>query len=836
MKLSLKTLSVTLLSLLPSADAFTSSGSSNVVLYWGQASAGSQESLGTYCKSTNADVYVLSFLSDFPQSRLSIHGCSGTLDVSCPDVAEDIKLCQSLGKKVLLSLGGAAGTYGFSSDQQAINFASTLWNSFGGGKSTQRPFGTAVLDGFDLDIENGDPTGYTALTTALKKLYAGGEYYIAAAPQCVYPDSSLSTALANGYFDFVFIQFYNNKCQLDGSFNWATWEEYAAEYAASTNPNIKLFLGLPGSTSAASSGYSSVSTVQTVLSSIRLSKFFGGIMLWDASQAASNVVNGVSYVSALKSLLTSSGSSDDTAAAVSISSKKPLVVSSAAAVNEWDAPIATSSVVYNEWGYPVVVTPSSSPVAASTVVYNEWGYPVVVTPSSSPVATATVVYNEWGNPVVAAPSSSVADTWNAPVSSIVSEWSSAPAETIQAWSAASPINEVIATTVVADAAIESPATQWSESNSNSGLWNPNAPVNPDNGYWTPGKYEGKIVNKLAVAELPSKKEQDSATTASTSAALNSKTSSVADSTGSKSTAVFLSFSDVASIVSSTSDVSSIVPSSEASSSVVSTVPGSSSSVTATLVPTSSSFVAISSLSSAVEFTSSSAASIDAAIESTPSKDFSSSFVSKNTFLSSFTTIRSAAPADSSLASTTETFVTTITSVASSALETVVSDTTETVQTSTSVIESAAAAESVTVTDNSLSASKSVTKSLKLVEPESVPQKCHDDSQGHIDSCLNTLFETEIKPVELNTKDITDSDVSAALPAVGEITQMTSSVSDEKQDSDELSCTKEGAVTCKDGKFAMCNFNKWVLFSCPPSTTCKALTINDIETVVGCNFI
>lgn len=64
----------------------------------------------------------------------------------------DIKTCQAAGKVVLLSLGGSIGTYGFSSSSQATTFATTLWNLFGGGSSSTRPFGSAVVDGFDLGI------------------------------------------------------------------------------------------------------------------------------------------------------------------------------------------------------------------------------------------------------------------------------------------------------------------------------------------------------------------------------------------------------------------------------------------------------------------------------------------------------------------------------------------------------------------------------------------------------------------------------------------------------------------------------------------------------------
>jgi chitinase len=50
----------------------------------------------------------------------------------------------------LLSLGGELGNYGFSSTSQAQDSAETMWDAFGGGNSSSRPFGSAVVDGFDL--------------------------------------------------------------------------------------------------------------------------------------------------------------------------------------------------------------------------------------------------------------------------------------------------------------------------------------------------------------------------------------------------------------------------------------------------------------------------------------------------------------------------------------------------------------------------------------------------------------------------------------------------------------------------------------------------------------
>ena len=88
--------------------------------------------------------------------------------MNCPDIGTDIATCQSLGVKIFLSLGGASGSYGFSSDADGTAFAEVLYNTFLGGSAAQRPFGSAVLDGFDLDIEGGNSAGYGALINALR--------------------------------------------------------------------------------------------------------------------------------------------------------------------------------------------------------------------------------------------------------------------------------------------------------------------------------------------------------------------------------------------------------------------------------------------------------------------------------------------------------------------------------------------------------------------------------------------------------------------------------------------------------------------------------------------
>lgn len=97
----------------------------------------------------------------------------GTTLPDCSALASDIDTCQSNGKIITLSLGGASGAVGFTDDTQAEAFAQTLWDLFFGGSSSTRPFGDAILDGIDLDIEGGGSVGYAALINKFRSLSSG---------------------------------------------------------------------------------------------------------------------------------------------------------------------------------------------------------------------------------------------------------------------------------------------------------------------------------------------------------------------------------------------------------------------------------------------------------------------------------------------------------------------------------------------------------------------------------------------------------------------------------------------------------------------------------------
>ncbi|ORY97313.1 glycoside hydrolase superfamily [Syncephalastrum racemosum] len=222
-------------------------------------------------------------------------------------MAKDIETCQSKDIKVLLSLGGATGSYNLATADDGKRLAETLWAMFGAGSSPSlhRPFGDASVDGFDLDIEAGAAGGYAAFIDRMRELYATDQtktYYIGGAPQCPFPDVYLDHALEHAWFDFVWY------CNVIGSqFNYDAWEKWAR--TKSINKDVRVLVGLPGSPASANpSHYADVELLTPILSPLlKTAPHFGGVMMWDASSAHANrITSEQSYAEAIAEYLSDS--------------------------------------------------------------------------------------------------------------------------------------------------------------------------------------------------------------------------------------------------------------------------------------------------------------------------------------------------------------------------------------------------------------------------------------------------------------------------------------------------------------------------------------------------
>jgi chitinase len=300
-----------------------------VAVYWGQNGWGAthtdkatwEKPLAETCTAhPEYDIVILSFATKLvhtrnttttlPELNFAYH-CETPYDTAnpfllkCDEIAAGIRTCQELGKKVLLSIGGATGTAGFVDDAEARASATTVWNTFLGGTSAIRPFVNATLDGVDLDIEGGPTVGYTAFAKALRPLMdnSGRKYFITAAPQCPFPDAYVGPATgkplgdAPTAFDFVFVQFYNNFC------SYGTPQAFRDAFAMWKTLAPKVFVGLPATTGAAGSGYVPRASLTMLVNDVKADPKFAGIMLWDASNDQNSLEAGTTYGAYAKSLI-----------------------------------------------------------------------------------------------------------------------------------------------------------------------------------------------------------------------------------------------------------------------------------------------------------------------------------------------------------------------------------------------------------------------------------------------------------------------------------------------------------------------------------------------------
>lgn len=170
---------------------------------------------------------------------------------------------------------------------------------FGNQRSyTYRPFGDAVVDGFDLDLEHGPSNGYDRVAIRLRQLMdtdkgkTGKRWILTAAPQCMQPDAVLDAAMRNAYFDAIFVQFFNNpSCQAtqwapgksqstNAGFNFAMWDSYAKR---TKNPNLKVLMAIP--LGKVAPGYVTSAQAAKIIGDIKKYTNLGGVAGWDASLA-----------------------------------------------------------------------------------------------------------------------------------------------------------------------------------------------------------------------------------------------------------------------------------------------------------------------------------------------------------------------------------------------------------------------------------------------------------------------------------------------------------------------------------------------------------------------
>ncbi|KAI0787359.1 glycoside hydrolase superfamily [Fomes fomentarius] len=287
--------------------------------YWGQNNT---VPLSDMCNNPNVDIITMGFVWYYDGAlgasslKLNLAGnCDGD-NFACQSLEQDIMLCQQKGKIVTMSLGGGDGDkeIKLANADQAKAFGQLMYDRFLGGTDTVRPFGSAMLDGFDFDVEAGTTDNFDVFVEAVADAAANNpngkdtkKYWYTAAPQCPFMDGHLQSALETVPLDAIFVQFYNNFCGLDQYFNntlprnWnfdKCWAKTSAK-----NKNLKVFVGAPASQDAGAH-YVTADQMDQIIAGTRSNyASFGGVMLWDAYAAKSNS----NYDAQIKSQLTATG-------------------------------------------------------------------------------------------------------------------------------------------------------------------------------------------------------------------------------------------------------------------------------------------------------------------------------------------------------------------------------------------------------------------------------------------------------------------------------------------------------------------------------------------------
>ena len=358
-------------------------GAQNVV-YWGQNGGGTIENndLSSYCTSTSGiNIIVLAFLyeygngNDIPSGTI---GQSCFISTSgegqdCDAVASSIATCQAAGVKVILSLGGASGSYSLSSQAEAEAIGQYVWESYGnsGNTTVQRPFGDTFVNGFDFDIEvNEGSQYYPYMISTLRSNFASDPdhtYYISGAPQCPIPEPNMGVIIGNATFDYLWIQFYNNNnysadpCSLgfngNAPFNYDQW---VSSLAGGPSADAKLFIGVPAAPLAANGApsgetyYITPAELATLVGEYKSQSDFGGIMMWSAGFSDSNVNNGCTYAQEAHEILltgspcSGSGSSSSTTTATSTLTTSTSISSTATTTTTSATATGTGTVA--QWG------------------------------------------------------------------------------------------------------------------------------------------------------------------------------------------------------------------------------------------------------------------------------------------------------------------------------------------------------------------------------------------------------------------------------------------------------------------------------------------------------
>lgn len=105
--------------------------------------------------------------------------------------------------------------------------------------------------------------------------------------------------------DFVWVQFYNNpECNLNAPGFEASFKAWSEDLGNGTNHGPKLYIGAPAFAEGGN-GYLDVAGLSGIIQKVKGYGVdnFGGVMLWDGSEAVENVANGKNFIAGISGAL-----------------------------------------------------------------------------------------------------------------------------------------------------------------------------------------------------------------------------------------------------------------------------------------------------------------------------------------------------------------------------------------------------------------------------------------------------------------------------------------------------------------------------------------------------
>ncbi|KAH9906684.1 glycoside hydrolase superfamily [Xylariomycetidae sp. FL2044] len=297
-----------------------------VVAYFQPSGDPDNGSLRAHCDDVNIDVFIIGFVYAFAGSTGGTPVMSTNYDIecaadqsgdptSCPQLEQAIQYCQQKGKMVFIGVGGPESSIDLLNDDVPDDLAHALWMTYGPPSeesqtpTPSRPFGNAVVDGFDLYFPQ-ISTAENKLAQSLRALFDANEasrtYYLSGSPSCEQISSSSAAQYLCDACDYVSPRFFSfgtrssssdqatapSSCYIGQEGFDAALKGWSAASSSSSSSSVhaRLYVGAPASSGADQATPNSWDVVGGIEGMQKLARGvkdmelsnFGGFAFWDS--------------------------------------------------------------------------------------------------------------------------------------------------------------------------------------------------------------------------------------------------------------------------------------------------------------------------------------------------------------------------------------------------------------------------------------------------------------------------------------------------------------------------------------------------------------------------